>query len=792
MTVQGLLRGLRVVEHCGWNGVFAGRLLAEAGADVVRIVGPGGDPLADEPPFFGETGTSIHDTWYNAGKRIVTADSDSALRDIVRDLVPRCEVFIEDWGDDDRLLTKDEIASANPYVVHLSVRPFGSTGPWSGYASTDLVGNALSGSASVSGNSDTPPLSGYGNQTYHTVGLYVATCALAALRASRITGESQHVQVNAHEALVSCTEQVLMEWFFPDGIWKTAIAPRQGSLHWSGTYEVYPAKTGGDIMVTAGLRLFDSLLPWLEEEGAAQDLADREKYPDPVSVIRDLPYLMDVIRDWVATRDAGELFREAQEHRHQPFGVVWDVARAVASPQARARGYFRPRDVPGFGTVQFPGHMLRTDVDGDEANGPPTHTNAKDLEWPTAPVMRRETTAAPVAPQRPLEGVRILDFTHVLAGPFGTRVLADLGADVIKVTTAARGTGANAPGHPYYVCWNRNKRSITLDLGSEKGLDVARQLALKSDVIIENFRAGVLARWGLDRASLKAANPGISVIAMGGMGQTGPWKDYVTYAPTIHALVGLTYLTNPPGRYDLGYGFSLTDHLSGLAGAFATCAAVEHRDATGQGTEIDLSQYELGLSIMAPAYLDYFANGRNPEPVGNRHPFDAWAPHGIYRCEGTDEWVAVAVRGDDQWRRLVEIMGTPELAADPRFAAHGDRIANQDALDATVESWMCSQDRYSVMDQCQAAGIAAGPVQNARDLTQRDPQLQSAGFFDTATGARWGEYGLDRFPATFSGERPQHYEGVHEVGADTFDVLAEILGLDDGTIAELVAEGVLS
>lgn len=292
---------------------------------------------------------------------------------------------------------------------------------------------------------------------------------------------------------------------------------------------------------------------------------------------------------------------------------------------------------------------------------------------------------------------------------------------------------------------------------------------------------------------MAGANPGLSVIAMGGMGQDGPWKSFVTYAPTIHALVGLTALTNPPGRRDLGYGFSLTDHLTGVTGALAALEALEHRDRTGRGLDIDLSQYELGLGLMAPALLDCLANGVNPEPGGNRHPFSTWAPHGIYRCAGEDRWVAIAVRGDEQWRTLCRVMARPELAGDPRFATHTARIANQEVLDASIEDWTRSRDRYVVMASCQGAGIASGAVQDARDLTESDRQLAARSFFGKATAAElWGEYGVDRFPARFNGERPAIYEGVHQPGADTFDVLSDVLGMSGDEIAALAEAGALT
>lgn len=789
MTQQTPLQALRVLEIAGWNAVLTGRLLADGGADVVRVVPPSGDPLEGEPPFFGNSDQSIQAAWYNAGKRVVTLDVTTAEgRAQLVTLVAGTDILIEDWAPGHAPLTAEELHGANGSLVRVSVTAMGLDGPLSQLTTNDLVANALSGSASVTGNAETPPITGYGNQSYHTVGLYAAICALAALRAARATDEVQHVDLSAHEALVSCTEQVLMQWFFPEGTWHDAVAKRQGSLHWSTAYEVDDASDAKGVMVTAALHFPDVLLPWLKEEGAAQDLADPEKFPTLVSMIRNLPYVMKVLKDWVGTHEGDELFYAAQR-RHEPFAAVWDIAEVVQSPQIPARGYLQPRAIPGFGEVQFPGRVFRTSADGGHPALPVT-VQLGDVDW--APREDSRRTGASLTPTKPLAGVRILDFTHVLAGPFGTRVLADLGADVIKISAASRGGGANTPDHPYYMCWNRNKRNISLNMATEEARGLARKLAATSDIIIDNFSAGVLERWGIDRASVAKGNPGVTTIAMGGMGKDGPWRDFVTFAPTIHALTGLTYLTNPPGRHDLGYGFSLTDHLSGLLGAFAALEALEYRDRTGVGLDIDLAQYELGLGIMAPALLDYFANGVNPEPVGNRHPYAAWAPHGIYRCAGVDKWVAIAVRGDGEWRTLCEAMGQPALADDPRFATHEARIENEDALDRVMDYWTSMRDRYAVMAALQDAGIAAGVVQDAEDLATRDEQLAAREFFGTATAERWGEYGLDRFPAKFNGERPAEYEGVHQVGEDTFDIATTLLGLKDEEVADLVAKGVFT
>ena len=207
---------------------------------------------------------------------------------------------------------------------------------------------------------------------------------------------------------------------------------------------------------------------------------------------------------------------------------------------------------------------------------------------------------------------------------------------------------------------------------------------------------------------------------------------------------------------------------------------------------MDVAQYELGLGLMGPAFLDHFANGADPQPVANRHPFDAWAPHGIYPAQGEDRWVAIAVRGDEQWRAFCEVMGAPELADDPRFATHEARIAYQDALDDCVSAWTAGQDRYEVMESCQARGVAAGAVQDGADIATADPHLAARGFIGTVPTEEGGDQGAERFPAHIDGLRPSTAYAARSLGADTFDVLTELLGMPPEAIGELVADGVLS
>ncbi len=396
-------------------------------------------------------------------------------------------------------------------------------------------------------------------------------------------------------------------------------------------------------------------------------------------------------------------------------------------------------------------------------------------------------------PAGPLAGIRILDFTHVLAGPFATRLLGDLGADVVKVMSATRAGLAGGVDHPYHAMWNRNKRVFQLDLGRAEAREIARRLALKADVVIDNFSVGVLDRWQLGYDAVSADNPGAIYIGMSGMGVSGPWSNYVTYAPTVHALAGLTYLTGVPGRNDIGIGFSYNDHMAGLHGAVAVLAALEARRATGRGQRIDMSQFEVGVSFGGPALLDWFANGVAAEPVGNDPPWEDWTPHGVYPCQGDDQWCAIAVVEVDQWRSLCELMGTDDWLSDAALADAAGRKARRREIDARLADWTRSQERYALMERCQQAGVPAGVVQTGLDLIANDPQLAQADMFFNFDEPHplLGLLKGDRVPLQFERTPATVYNRPEVFGESNASVASDWLGMSAEAVARLEAEGVI-
>ncbi len=386
-----------------------------------------------------------------------------------------------------------------------------------------------------------------------------------------------------------------------------------------------------------------------------------------------------------------------------------------------------------------------------------------------------------------LHGIRILDFTWVLAGPYATRIEADFGAEVIKVQPLMpEAQGKFNRG--YYNTWNRNKLGITLNLNKPQGVALAKKLVGISDAVVENFTARVMANWGLDYDNLKKIKPGIIMLSMSTMGNTGPWRDYAGYGPTIQAFSGITYLTSFPGKPPLGLGYSYADHIAGLVACFALLGALEYRYRTGEGQYIDVSQVEAMSSLLGSAILEYTACGRQVEPVGNGS--NEAVPHNVYRCRGDDRWCAIAVSNDGEWHSFRQALGNPPWAEAPRFATLVGRLENADELDRLVEGWTREHTAEEVMALLQGQGVAAGIVQDASDLAN-DPQLRERGFFIELDHPELGKTVSDAAPIKLSGAPARYSRAAPILGQDNDYVYKQLLGMSDGEVAELRQQGVI-
>ncbi|MBI4296712.1 MAG: CoA transferase [Chloroflexi bacterium] len=386
---------------------------------------------------------------------------------------------------------------------------------------------------------------------------------------------------------------------------------------------------------------------------------------------------------------------------------------------------------------------------------------------------------------RILSNLRILDFSWVLAGPYATRMLADFGAEVIKVQSPAQPVEDDAFSRAYFNTWNRNKLGITLNLNRHEGIAIAKKLVGISDAVVENFAPRVMANWGLNYENLRKTKPDTIMVSLSTMGHTGPLQHYVGFGPTVHALSGMTYLTSFPGRPPTGLGFSYADHIAGLFGALALLGALEHRRKTGEGQYIDLSETEAMASLLGDAFLQYGVTGKEAGPVGNSST--TAAPHGVYRCQGDlpeAGWCAISVSSQEEWRGLKKALGLPWTKS-RRFATMAGRLKNAAELDSLIENWTKERTAGEVMAWLQQHGVPAGVVQSAQDLAN-DPQLKARGFF-----LRSGDAIADANPIRLS-ETHAHYErAAPSPGQDNDYVFGELLGMTANEVDSLRQDGVI-
>ena len=408
---------------------------------------------------------------------------------------------------------------------------------------------------------------------------------------------------------------------------------------------------------------------------------------------------------------------------------------------------------------------------------------------------------------RPLRHIRATVLTQAWAGAFTTRLLADMGAEVIQVESLNRidpwrggypprlsGTYPNRdPGErPFdrnaaYNSVNTGKKAITLDLNHAEAMDAFLELVSVSDIVAENFSGRVLPNLGLEYPVLRSANPSVILLRMPAYGVSGPYANYMGNGGTIEPMSGITSLLGYEGGPPMNSGVMHTDPFAGLMGMAGLMIALHHRARTGRGQEIDLSQQETSISLIPEHIIDYTMSGRAPQRRGNRS--DRMAPHNNYRCKGDDSWVAIAVRSEAEWKRLCAVIGRPGLVSDPRFADLSGRLDNIEELDRIVSEWTRDRDAYDVADALQAESIPSAPVLKAAELLD-NPQLKARGFFETLeredtgplpyAGPAWR---LSDTPGRLGGPPPG-------LGQHSEEVLRELLGMPSSDVRDLVLRGV--
>ena len=854
--LPGMLDGLRVVELADETAEYVGMALAGLGAEVIKVEPPQGASTRAIGPFLDDEAgpeRSLHFWGYNRGKRSVVLDlatPEGAVQ--FRSLVASADVYLDgSRGEGARALgvQPQAIATQFPGLIAARITPFGDDGPWKDYASSDLVHLALGGIMMNCGydpdpalHYDLPPIAPQLWHAYHIAGDQAVVGILAALIHRLHTGEGQDVSVAIHEAVSKNTELDVMSW-----VMRRAPLFRQTCRHAIEKPTHVPSighTKDGRWFIATGVSVRDqtSLVPFLAGYGMAADLVAPAAGADTTA--RNVPgsgadderkaHVLEISQRFIRSHRYDTMpWREAQA-----AGLLWAPLRKphenALDEHWQMRGTFAAVEHPEHGRAfQYPvSRWLSTETTWQAGRRAPLlgeDTEAvlgalKPRAPLTQPARPRSADATPrLSPHGkafPLQGVRIFDFSWFLASAGGTRFAAALGADVIKVewkanpdtrlaamapiggraardaaTAPLKGVTDSDMGGQFNNK-NSGKSGISLNIRHPKGMEIARRLIGMSDVVAEGFSPGVLQRLGLGYDVLQSLRPDIIYVQQSGMGGIGTYGRFRTIGPVAAAFAGTSEMSGlPEPAMPAGWGYSFLDWIGAYSFATAIMGALYYRDRTGKGQWIDSSQCESGIFLKSVPLLDWSANDRVWNRIGNRSPYKPAAPHGAYRCSGEDRWIAIACFDEAAWQALARVAGRSDWLSDPRFATLESRLLHQDALDAAITDWTLGQEAHACMATLQAAGVPAGVCQNAEDRYDRDPQLAALSWMTEVNGTKIGRWPVTEFPGKLSAT-PAHSGGIIDRGApgygeDNARILGELLGYSSEQVASLAEEGVI-
>ena len=805
MTEVRALSGLRVADISeGLAGPFAAKLLGDLGADVIKLEPPAGDAARRRGPFADadDPEASAPFLYANTSKRsAVLGDGDEALRDRI---LAGADVIVA--GEPEPRLARrgigyERLAAANPGAVLVTVTGFGSDGPLADWRWTHLTACATGGFSHLCGRPEREPLQLGGSVPETLAGAYAAVAALIAVRARQRTGRGDHVDVSVMEAAINMALLVTQRYDYTGdlGVRRADIGPAPSFIlptadGWVGANTLTQAQW--EVMC----QFFDRA-----------ELIEDPRFADGWSRMSNSRDVADELARQTRDRSAEDAFHEAQAWRI-PFGLVPDLSEVLELLPHRERDFLLEFDHPRAGRVRMPGVPWmfddqrelgsRTPLLGEHAdevrNGDPWRGDRRASENPRQRASERPRQRAS---ERPLDGLRVIDLSMFMSGPMTTLMMADAGADVIKVESVQRIDGWRAGGStdverfwenaPQFNWVNRNKQGITLNLNDERGADAIREMVADADAIVENYTPRVMGNFGLHWEALREINPDLIMLSMPGFGLTGSWSHYTAFANTTEQMSGLPHLTGYPDDQPIFSGTTGGDPLAGVMGALALLSALERRDrlnAAGEpgGCHIDLSQTETATSFMGDAITAYAISGDDPGRTGNFHP--RMAPHGAYRCaDGAapleERWIAIACPDDDAFAALADELGLADWQN--RWAAFEQRDADREALDAAISERAAERELHELARALQAAGVPAGAVMTGLDLLE-DPHLRERGFFITQQHAYAGVKRYPRQPYRFRNWANEAVDAPSPtLGRDTREVLLRLTSLTEAEIDRL-------
>ncbi|MBJ82759.1 MAG: hypothetical protein CL462_07640 [Acidimicrobiaceae bacterium] len=808
-----MLSEYRVLDLTDERGHLAAFILAQMGAEVIAIEPPSGSHARQLAPFaegIDDGEHSLHHWAYNRGKKSVVLDLDTpdGISELRR-LIAGADVMFDSFDPGVMAslgLTPSEIAELNPHMIDVSITAFGGDGPKANWEHSDLTLQAAAGNMVLTGDDDRSPLRAGGTlpQAFGNAASEAAGAALIALFERQSTsGLGQHIDVSAQHSMNQCTQSNSLAT--PLGA--TPPTRLAGGVELGGIriQIMWPCLDGyasvSFLFGPAFGPFTTNLMTWIYEEGFCDEATRDKDWVEYALMLLDgreskeeYQRVKDILTEFFATKTKAELL-EAAMKRRVLITPVTTTEEVVNSEQLDFRGYWETVEHGDGSMVDYPGAFAKF------AETPlKVLAEAPRLGDHTVQVLNEPDRGADVAITEPiastalpLEGVKVLDFMWAMAGPAASRVLADYGAEIVRVESsnkldAVRSISpfpadvADPDKSGIYHNMNAGKRGLTLDMAKPGAVDVIWDLIDWADVVLESFSPKAMTAWDLDYQQIQKRRPDIIMASSCLMGQTGPLAMLAGFGTMAAAISGFFYPVGWTDRAPTGPYSAYTDYTSPRWLVASVMGALEHKRRTGQGQYIDLSQAEAALHLMAPALLEYSVNGNIWERAGNRDI--VFAPQGGYPTSGNDNWIAISCKDDDQWQSLAQEMNSGDLAdltADERHAQH-------DELDSVISAWTVEQEGIELMERLQTLGVAAHIVQNSPELVA-DEQMTHRGCFVEVAHASHEPFFVDgtRFHMSRTPAQVTHAGPIF--GEHTFEILMECAGYDPDQIAELaVAE----
>jgi crotonobetainyl-CoA:carnitine CoA-transferase CaiB-like acyl-CoA transferase len=789
---------LRVVDLSTWiAGAYCTKLLADGGAEVVKVEAPGGDPLRR----WSASGAAIpvdHDgalfNFLGASKRSVVVDgADAGGLDALHGLLDSADAVVWSQGSplsEQAWLQPRELRRTHPHLVVTSITPFGLEGPWSDKPATEFTLQAWSGGivGLARGRPERPPVFVGGQVGEWLAGLYGAIGTLAARRRDAAAGDLVDV---------SMLEVLAMTLTYYPVTFNDQLGRPMRRKRFVATPGVGAASDG---LVGLGCGTGQQWLDFCVLVGHPEWMEDK-------SLFLDRTALTPTIDAWVAARTVEEVLEEASAFRI-PNAPITNGANAATWAHFRERGTFVANPTDG---ATNPGPPFRLGAGHLRPPEPAPRLGELPMEeavtpaHPASPAQPARPAAQGASRELPFEGLRILDMTSFWAGPLTGHTLALLGAEVIHLESATRPDGARLVGGvpqtedqywergPIFAALNTNKKSLTVNLSEQRGLELVRRVIATCDVVVENYTPRVLDQLGLDFESLRAERPDLILLRMPGFGLDGPGRDLSAFAFVIEDAAGLTWLTGHPDLLPFE-PYCVGDPNAGLHALWGLLLALEHRDRTGEGGLVEAAMVDAALNIAAEQPIEHSAYGSLLERAGNRGP--TAAPQNLYKVAGPDErgrddgWVAIAVATDEQWRALRSALGDPAWAADPALATVDGRRGGHDRIDALLGEWCRARSADEVVATLWEAGVPVAKVMQPHDQPDL-PQLAARGFFEEVDHPVIGTSRYSTLPMRLGrGPGRVHRRHAPLLGEHNGELLSA-LGLSATEIEALEADGII-